>query len=354
MQGNSSLLSFAQQRLWFLDQLEPDSSVYNVSSALRLRGPLNVAPLQRSLNEIVRRHEALRTVFPAVEGRPVQVVSPSLVLPLPVVDLSDRPTREREDKALRLANREVQLPFDLARGPLFRPTLLRLATDDHILVLTLHHIVSDDWSMGVLYRELTVLYEAFSQGRSSPLAELPVQYSDFTRRQHEELHGEALAQQLSYWKAQLEGISTLQLPTDRPRPAVESFRGAHQSIVLSKELTDAVKALSRREKATLFMTLLAAFQVLLCRYTGQEDIVVGTPIANRSRVEFEGLIGFFLNTLALRADLSGNPSFLELLARVREVAFEAYAHQELPFEKLVEELQPERSLSRNPLFQVLF
>ena len=347
-------LSFAQQRLWFLDQLEPDGSVYNVPIGLRLRGPLNVESLERSLNEIVRRHEVLRASFPSVGGYPLQLISPSLILSLPLVDLTDHPAAERENEAQRLANEEAERSFDLARGPLLRATLLRLASEDHVLLLTLHHIVSDEWSMGVLYRELTALYEAFGAGKPSPLAELPIQYVDFARWQSDWLQGEALDQQLSYWKKQLEGIPTMQLPTDRPRPAAQSFRGACQSIVLSKELTAAVKAHSRRERATLFMTLLAVFQVLLYRHTGQEDIVVGSPIANRGRVEFEGLIGFFLNTLVLRTDLSGNPSFLTLLARVREVALEAYAHQDLPFENLVEELKPERLLNQTPLFQVLF
>jgi len=351
--GNPAL-SFAQQRLWFLDQFEPNNSVYNVPIGLRLRGPLNVASLERSLNEIVRRHEALRTTFPAIEGQPFQLISESLALSLPVTDLTDLAASQRENEALRLANQEAQRPFDLTRGPLVRATLLRLSPEDHILLLTLHHIVSDAWSIGVLYRELTVLYEAFSNGRSSRLPELPIQYLDFAQWQRDWLQGEVLKQQLSYWKKQLKDVPILQLPTDRPRPPVQSFRGARQSIVLSKQLTEEVKALSRREKASLFMTLLAVFKVLLYRYTGQENIVVGSPIANRGRVEFEELIGFFLNTLALRTDLSGHPSFLKLLARVREVAFEAYDHQDLPFEKLVEELQPERALSQNPLFQVLF
>ncbi len=348
-------LSFAQQRLWFLDQLEPNGSVYNTPIGLRFRGgPLNVEFLERSLNEIVRRHELLRASFPSVGGQPVQFISPSMILSLSVVDLASLPAPEQENEARRLANEEAERPFDLARGPLVRATLLRVAREDHVLVLTLHHIVSDEWSIGVLYRELSALYEAFFKGRSSPLAELPAQYVDFVQSQREWLQGDVLKQQLSYWKQQLEGAPTLQLPTDRPRPMVQRFSGASQFIVLPKELTEAVKALSRRGRATLFMTLLAAFKVLLGRYTGQEDIAVGSPIANRGRIEFEGLIGLFLNTLMLRTDLSRNPSFFELLARVREVAFEAYAHQDLPFEKLVEELKPERVLNQNPLFQVLF
>jgi amino acid adenylation domain-containing protein len=347
-------LSFAQQRMWFLDQLEPDGSVYNIPIGVRLRGPLHVESLERSLNEIVRRHEVLRAGFPSVGGRPLQLISASLTLSLSVVDLTGFPAAERENEAQRLANEETERPFDLVQGPLLRAALLRVAPEDHVLLLTLHHIVYDAWSTRVLYRELTVLYEAFSKGRSSPLAELPIQYIDFAQWQRDWLQGEMLDQELSYWKKQLDRVSTLQLPVDRPRPAVQSFRAAYESIVLSRELTEEVKTISLRARASLFMTLLAAFKVLLCRYTGQEDIAVGSPIANRGRIEFEGLIGLFLNTLVLRTDLSRNPSFIELLARVREVAFDAYAHQDLPFEKLVEELNPERILNLTPLFQVLF
>jgi hypothetical protein len=347
-------LSFDQQRLWFLNQLEPNSSFYNVSSRLRLTGWLDVAALLQSLNAIVCRHAVLRTTFTTLGGTPVQVISPSLNLPLPVVDLSDRSETERGEEALRLAAAEAQNLFDLAEGRCFA-TLIRLGHNDHVVVLTLHHIVCDGWSMGVLYHELCVLYPAFSKGLPSPLPDLSIQYADFAVWQREWLQGEALEFQLSYWKKQLEGAPTvINLPTDRSRPAVQSYRGAEQSIELSKELTGALKMLSRKQSVTLFMTLLAAFQTLLHRYTGQHDIVVGSPIANRKRTEIEGLIGFFVNTLVLRSDLSGNPRFTELLARVREVALGAYAHQDLPFEKLVEEFQPERSLSHSPLFQVMF
>ena len=348
-------LSFAQQRLWFIDQLEPQSAVYNVPGALRIRGTLDVAVLELSLNEIVRRHQALRTAFSIVEGQPVQVVSPSLRISLPVGDLTDRPATEREEEARRLAREEAQRPFDLARGPLLRVTLLRLGEQDHVLLLTMHHIVCDGWSMGVLYRELSLLYEAFSKGLPSPLSDLPIQYADFAVWQRQWLQGEVLETQLSYWKKQLEGVpAVINLPTDRPRPAVQSYRGARQSFELSEELTGALKILSRKHHVTVFMTLLAAFQTLLHRYTGQHDIVIGSPIANRNRTEIEGLIGFFVNTLVLRSDLSGNPSFTGLLARVRNVALGAYAHQDVPFEKLVEEFQPQRSLSHSPLFQVMF
>jgi amino acid adenylation domain-containing protein len=348
-------LSFAQQRLWFLDQYEPDKSFYNIPFALRLSGPLDVPALERSINEIIRRHEALRTTFPMCEGEPVQYVNPPVEHPFSVIDLRDLSASEREDEANRLADEEARRHFDLARGPLFRRSLIRLAKDDHILLLTLHHIVSDGWSVGVLYRELSVLYGAFSRAAPSPLAELPIQYADFAVWQRQRLTGDTLESQLSYWKKQLEGIpGVLNLPADHPRPPVQSYRGARQSIELPRELMENLKALSRKEGVTLFMTLLAAFQTLLYRYVGQQDIVVGSPIANRNRTEIEGLIGFFVNMLVLRTNFEGNPTFRELLARVRKTALEAYDHQELPFEKLVEEIRPERSLTHSPLFQVMF
>ena len=351
---DDSPLSFAQARLWFLDQLEPNSSVYNVPSGMRLKGLLNVGALEQSINEIVRRHEVLRTSFSMVEGEAVQIISPSLALALPIVELSHLPEVEREAEAQRVAEEEVRRPFDLGQGPLLRAKLVRLGDDDHVLLVTMHHIVSDGWSMGVFFRELSILYEAFSKGKPSTLAVLPIQYVDYAVWQRDWLKGEILDTQLSYWKRQLENIPTLQLPTDRRRPTVQSYRGAGQSLELSKALPDQVKALSRKEGTTLFMTLLAAFQTLLYRYTGQDDIAVGSPMAGRTRTEIEGLIGFFVNTLVLRGDLSGNPTFRELLARVRKVAVEAYAHQDVPFEKLVEELQPQRNLSHSPLFQVMF
>lgn len=347
-------LSFSQQRLWFIDQLEPDSALYNIPTAVRLRGSLNKASLERSFDEIVQRHEALRTIFPTVEVEPLQIILPSLTLPLPVVDLADRPESEREGEALRVLGEEAGRPFDLARGPLLRAMLVRMAPDDHILLITMHHIVSDGWSMGILYRELSVLYETFSNRGPSPLPELPIQYADFAHWQRNRLQGEAVEAQFGYWKHQLRDLRPVELSTDRPRPAAQTYRGARRSIVMPRALAQALEALGRREGVTLFMTLLAAFQTFLCRYTGQEDIAVGSPIANRDRIELEELIGFFLNTLVLRTDLSGNPSFEALLGRVREIVLEAYTHQDFPFEKLVEELQPERALNRNPLFQVLF
>ena len=350
---NSVPPSFAQERLWFLDQWEPGSSGYNNSDAFRLTGRLNQEALERSLNEIISRHETLRTVFAVVDGRPVQVIAPTLTTTLSISDLRELP--EREARARRLATEEAQRPFDLARGPLLRTRLLRLGEEDHVLLLTMHHIVSDGWSAGVLFRELGVLYEAFVAGRPSPLEELPIQYADYAVWQREWLRGEVLERQLSYWKEQLGGsLPVLELPTDRPRPAVQSYQGASQPVVLSKGVSERLKALSQQEGATLFMTLLTAFQTLLMRYTGQADIVVGSAIAGRNRAETEALIGCFVNTLVLRTDLSGNPTFRESLSNVRKVALGAYEHQDLPFEKLVEELQPERSLSRNPLFQVMF
>ena len=347
-------LSFAQERLWFLDQLELGSTAYNIPVAYSLKGPLDVDALKWSLDEIVRRHEVLRTTFEVVDGRPVQVIAMNLRLALPVADLRELPEAERETEVRRLHTEEAQQPFDLAQGPLLRVTLLRLGEEEHVLLLTMHHIVSDGWSMGIINRELSVLYEAFSAGKSSPFSDPPIQYADFAVWQRRWLQGEVLEEQLSYWKRQLGGgLPVLELPTDRPRPAVQTFQGAHESLVLSKDLTEPLKALSRQEGATPFMMLLAAFKTLLYRYAGQEDIVVGMPIAGRNRSEIEGLPGFFVNTLVLRTNLSGNPTFHELLGRVRDVTLEAHAHQDLPFEKLVEELQPERDLSRPPLFDIM-
>ena len=353
-------LSFAQQRLWFLDQLMPNNAFYNVPAALRLTGLLNLAALEQTFNEIVRRHEALRTTFAMVEGQPVQVIAPTLIVPLSVVDLRSLPNIERETQALRLITEAAQQPFNLSTDSLLRVRLLRLDETEHILLINLHHIVSDGWSMGVLIRELATLYAAISSEKPSPLPPLPIQYADFAYWQRQWLQEvgatreSPLQAQLTYWQQQLDGISILNLPTDTPRPATQTYRGATQFLQLSKSLSEALEALSQREGVTLFMTLLAAFQTLLYRYTQQEDITVGTPIANRNRSEIEPLIGFFVNSLVLRTNLSGNPTFQELLSRVREVAFGAYAHQDLPFEKLVEELHPERSLSQNPLFQVVF
>ncbi len=348
-------LSFAQQRLWFIDQLAPGDSAYNISAAIRLKGPLNVVALERSLSEIVKRHEALRTTFTIMDGSPAQVIAPTLTMALPAIDLRNLPEHEREIEVQRLGAEEARRPFDLAQGPLLRIALLRLGEEEHVGLLTMHHIVSDGWSTGILIREMAVLYEAFSSGKASPLPELPIQYADFANWQRHWLQGEVLETQLAYWKQQLLGSPPLlELPLERSRPVVQSFRGAHRSLLLPRTVGDALKTLSRDEGVTLFMTLLAVFKILLHRYTSQDDLIVGTPIANRNHTEIEGLIGFFVNTLVLRTDLSGNPGFRELVRRVREVCLAAYSHQDLPFEKLVEELHLERDLSRNPLFQVMF
>jgi amino acid adenylation domain-containing protein len=348
-------LSFAQQRLWFLDQLEPGSSFYNIFDTLSFNEPLNQRALEQSLNEIVRRHEVLRTTFTIVDGQPSQIIAPDLKLPLQVLDLRHLSPDERETEASRFSSEESRRPFDLSSGPLVRAALLRFETEESVLLLTMHHIASDGWSLDVLSRELRSLYAAFSEGKPSPLPELPIQYADFAVWQREWLQGEVLESQLSYWKKQLTGApSALELPTDRPRPLVPTYSGASQSRALSEDMAASLRALSQREGVTLFMTLLAAFNVLLHRYTQQTEIVLGTPIAGRNRAETEALIGFFVNTLVMRTDLSGDPGFRELLGRVKEVALGAYAHQDLPFEKLVEVIQPERDTSRNPLFQVSF
>ncbi|MEG4806698.1 amino acid adenylation domain-containing protein [Microcoleus sp. F8-D3] len=347
--------SFAQQRLWFIDQLEPGNPFYNLPAAVLLKGRLNVVVLERSFKEIVRRHEALRTTFATVDGQPVQVVGQQLNFGLQVLDLQQLAESEREEKVKQLAVEEASQPFDLTKGPLLRASLLQLDAEEYVLLLTLHHIIFDGWSIGVFLQELAALYQAFSTGKPSPLPELPIQYADFAIWQREWLVGERLQTQLNYWKKQLSGVPPLlELPADRPRPPVQTYRGAKESFLIPKTLTAALKKLSRQENVTLFMTLLAAFKTLLYRYTGQADIPVGSPIANRNRAEIQGLIGFFVNTLVLRTDLSGEIAFRQLLDRIREVSLEAYAHQDLPFEKLVEELQPERNLSYNPLFQVAF
>ncbi len=374
--------SFAQQRLWFLDQLAPGNPFYNVSAALRLTGSLNLAALQQAFNQIVDRHETLRTTFIIIEGQPVQAISPTLTIPLTVIDLRDTPVgsgcphRNQERFAVQqLVTAEAKRPFNLTTGPLLRVTLLQLGEAEYLLLLNLHHIVADGWSIGVLVRELGTLYTAFvlverfakrslqeSHERKvlSLLPELPIQYADFAEWQREWLQGvgtngcSPIQTQLNYWRNKLENISTLNLLTDRPRPAVPTYKGAKQFLELPQSLSRALETLSQQEGVTLFMTLLAAFQTLLYRYTQQEDIAIGSPIANRNRSEIEGLIGFFVNSLVLRTDLSGNPTFRELLNRVREVTLVAYAHQDLPFEKLVEELHCARDLSRHPLFQVVF
>jgi amino acid adenylation domain-containing protein len=354
VEGDELPLSYAQQRLWFIDQMGLNKAAYNVPGVLRLEGALNTHALEQTLSEIGRRHETLRTVFSSVGERPVQIITPPSELRLPLIDLMGVPPGERERVASRLARHEAQRPFDLSTGPLLRVRLLRLSEQTHWLVFVMHHIISDAWSMGVLVRETTALYTAYSQGAASGLPELAVQYADYAQWQRAWMDDEVRGRELDYWKRQLAGAPpVLELPADRPRPAVQSERGASRSVLIERDVVAALKRISRHEGATLFMTLLAAFDILLQRYTGQSDIIVGTPIANRTRSETNDLIGFFVNTLVLRTDMSGDPSFRQLLARVREMAFGAYAHQNLPFEKLVEELQPERNLSYTPLFQVI-
>ena len=348
-------LSFAQRRLWFLDRLQP-GALYNSPLTLRVHGALNAAALERALEEVVRRHEALRSVIRTDgTGEPEQVVLPHEPFVLAADDLSAVPSAAREEEVRRRVHDEIRRPFDLARGPLFRARLLRLGADDHVLVLAMHHVVSDGWSLGVLFRELGALYEAFSRGAPSPLGELPLQYADYAAWQREHLDEARLAAEEAWWRRALEGApAVLELPPDRPRPPVQSHRGARLRVALPHALAEDVRALARREGATSFMVMLAAFHVLLWRWSGQTDVVVGSPVAGRTRAETEGLIGFFVNTLALRADLSGDPPFRALLHRVRDTTLGAYQHQELPFERLVEALRPDRSLSHAPVFQTVF
>ncbi|QLE39947.1 amino acid adenylation domain-containing protein [Nostoc sp. C052] len=349
------LLSFAQQRLWFLEQLQPNSALYNIPEALRLVGTLNQAALEQSLQEIIVRHEALRTNFIAVDGQARQITQTQIDWQISVINLKHLPVNEQEITVQELAQEQALQPFDLAKGALIRAKLLVLSETEHILLISMHHIVSDDWSMGVFVSELTALYNAYAKNQPSPLPQLPIQYADFALWQRQWLQGDVLQSQLNYWQEQLKDApALLPLPTDLPRPALQTFAGAYQKFELSPQLTKKLTQLSQQQGATLFMTLLAAYNTLLYRYTGVADISVGTPIANRDRSEIEGLIGFFVNTLVMRTDLSANPNFCELLGRVREVALAAYAHQNLPFEMLVEALQPERNLSHTPLFQVAF
>ncbi|MEO8425575.1 MAG: amino acid adenylation domain-containing protein [Verrucomicrobiota bacterium] len=348
-------LSFAQQRLWFLDRLVPDSSLYNIPKGIRLRGHLNLTALRDALDAIVARHESLRTTFVSVEGNPVQAISDKSSIDFSFRDLNCLPEEKREEEVQRLFREESERPFDLATGPLFRAKCIRMSSDDHALFLTLHHIVCDGWSMRVLFRELAALYDAFTHGKYSPLADLPIQYADYAVWQRQWLQGEVLESQLSYWKKQLgDGHIGLELPIDRPRPSTLTFKGAANTVHLPHSLSESLRSLSRQEGVTLFMTLLTGFQTLLHRYTEQDDISVGSPIAGRNRTELESLIGCFVNTLVLRVDVSGNPTFRELLRRVRDASLGADAHQDIPFEKLVEELHPQRDIGSTPLFQVMF
>jgi amino acid adenylation domain-containing protein len=347
-------LSFAQQRFWFVERMGAAANVYNMPMTLRLRGPLDADALRHALDGVIERHQSLRTVFELRDGEPVQVIHPELRLPLPLHDLSQLAETERDEEARRYARAELETPFDLERGPVIRARLLRLAADDHVLLLSLHHIAGDAWSFDVLFHELEVLYAAARDGVDAALPPLPVQYADYAIWQRRRLAGDALGAELAHWRERLAGAATLALPTDRPRPPVQSFRGGVVEFDLGAELSASIGTLARKNSATPFMVLLAAFQLLLQRWSGTDDVVVGSPVAGRTPRETEGLIGVFLNTLALRTDLGGDPSFAELLRRVRETALDAFAHQEVPFERLVEELRIERSLARHPLFQAMF
>ncbi|HXO22735.1 MAG TPA: condensation domain-containing protein, partial [Thermoanaerobaculia bacterium] len=348
------VLSFAQERLWFFGQVQPDSPIFNMALAVRLEGELAAGALERSLREVVRRHEVLRTTFPTIDGLPVQRIAAAGAVALPVVDLGAI-AEPAAAEARRLYLEEGRQPFDLAAGPLLRPLLLRLAPRRHELLVTLHHIVSDGWSLGLLVRELGALYPAFAAGGSSPLPDLPFQYLDYAVWQRRRLEGELLENQVSYWRSHLRGAPTvLEVETDRPRPPAQSFRGAIRAFSLDGGLTRDLEALSRASGCTLYMTLLAAFQTLIHAYTGRDDLLVGSPVANRNRLEIEGLIGLFVNMLVLRATFADNPTFRLLLARTREATLGAYVHQDLPFDKLVQELRPVRDAGRPPIFQVIF
>ncbi|MGC2332311.1 MAG: amino acid adenylation domain-containing protein [Candidatus Acidiferrales bacterium] len=348
-------LSFSQMRLWLLDRLEPGSPAYNIQTQFSLTGDLNLEALERALSEIVRRHEVLRTYFATVNGQRVQKIAPPEPFRISVIELNGSTAEECYNEASPLALMDAKTPFDLERAPLIRATLFRGSSRNHLILFNVHHIVFDEWSQGVFQQEFSQLYKASVQGQASPLPDLPVQYADFALWQRNWLQGEVLERQLHYWKETLKGpLPILDLPTDRPRPSLQTHNGANAVLATSSGLRDRLNQLSRREGVTLFITLMAAFEVLLMRYTGQEDVLVGTPFANRSRAELEGLIGFFANTLVMRTDLSGDPTFRELLKRVQDTALGANAHEDLPFERLVQELNPERDLSRSPIFQAMF
>ncbi|QTA91520.1 non-ribosomal peptide synthetase [Desulfonema magnum] len=349
-------LSFAQQRLWFLDQFEPGNAYYNLLWALHLRGHLRVPVLEQSLNEIVRRHEVLRTTFSLREdGTPIQIIHPYSAAKVRVNDLQTLPELTQMREVRKAAAQEIQLPFDLEKGPLLRPPLFRLSNETHVLLLVMHHIVTDGWSMGIFIRELTAIYQSFSQGTPASLPELSVQYADFAVWQREWLRGKHLEKHLLYWKEQLAGAPpVLELPSDRPRPAKLTYRGSAEHFHISPDVTEKLSALSRQKGVSLFMTLFAAFNTLLFRYTGQKDMVIGSTTAGRNHKAIENLIGFFVNNLVLRSDMSGDPCFSELLTSVRQVTLDAYAHQDMPFEQLVDALGAERNLSHTPLFQVMF
>ena len=348
-------LSFAQQQQWLLDQLEPGSAIYNNHQAVYLKGSLDLSALEKTLSEIIRRHESLRTRFASLDGQPVQVIQDARPITLEPISLLHLPESDRLRFATELANQEATEPFVLEQGGLMRVKLVKLAPQEHVVMMTMHHIISDDWSMAILVKEVAELYDSYSRGQESQLEELDIQYADFAVWQRTWLSGDVLEKQLQYWRKQLGGnLKPLNLPTDRPRTALLTFHGARQSITLPGPLCAELKSFSNREGATLFMTMLAAFKVLLYSYTSQEDIVIGCPISGRTRTETEGLIGYFINALALRTDLSGNPTFLTLLARVKEITLDAYANQDVPLEMLLEKLPLERYPNRMPVFQVIF
>ena len=346
--------SFAQQRLWFLDQLEPGQATYNLPVAVRLAGDLNREALSKAFDELIRRHESLRTTFRGVDGQPIQVIAPALAMDLPVEDLSGLPEADREPEAIRRLRDEARRPFDLARGPLIRASLVRLGDREHVAVVNMHHVISDGWSIGVLVRDMAALYDAFAHGRPSPLPPLPIQYADYAAWQREWLRGDALKAQVDFWTKALADLPNLELPTDRPRPAIRVGRGGEARSKLPLELVGQIKALGREEGGTVFMTLLASFQALLSRYSGMEDVAVGSPIAGRTRSEVEDLIGFFANTIVFRGDLAGDPTFRDLLRRTKASVLGAIAHQDMPFDQLVTALRPARDTGRTPLFQVMF
>ncbi|MEM7129202.1 MAG: amino acid adenylation domain-containing protein [Chloroflexota bacterium] len=348
-------LSFAQQRLWFLHQIEGEKATTNIPMVLRLSGPLDIALLEQSVAEIVRRHETLRTTFALVDGEPVQVIDPDATVTPERIDLQHLPKEQQSAEVYRLASQEVQYHFDLTTGPLLRVIVIELGKQEFVVAVTMHHIISDAWSIGVFTNELLTFYQGFSKGQPALLPDLPIQYADFALWQRKWLSGNVKQQQLEYWKKQLAGAPPLlELPIDRPRPAIQTFCGSTEVFHVNTTLMQRLQALSEQSGATMYMTILTAFVLLLARYSGQEDVVIGTPIANRNRRETEPLIGFFVNTLVLRGDLSGNPTFYELLSRVQQVSLEAYSHQDVPFEQVVDALQPERTLSHPPLFQVMF
>lgn len=348
-------LSFGQQRLWFFDQLVPGNPVYNIYTGMHFNGPLDFLALERSINEVIRRHESLRTIFPIVDNQPVQRVVPYQPRPLETIDLCHLPNAEREKEFKRVATEESKRAFDLANGPLFRAALVQLSETNFELLFNIHHIIADGWSIGQLFKEVDAMYAAFSAGQASPFPELPVQYADFAVWQRQWLIENGHNDQLEHWKKQLSGpLPILELPADHPRPNIQSFQGTIHTFTVPLEIVNKLRALGQRADATLFMTLLAAFKVLLFRYTGQEDLIVGTPVAGRTRTEIERLIGLFVNTLVLRTDMADNPSFLQILTRIKSISLDAFAHQDVPFEHLVDVLQPERDAARSPVFQVMF